>query len=462
MQKHQSYNCSFEELEKRFALHADSWLRQKIETGNLSTNASNVFVKARIRCAKHLKRKETCGLNPVVNEFLDRMKFDGRARAIANLNRILGTLVERFGASSGWLFISRGLTKEENPKLRLDELLAHNVPLNWRKHEYFIDFEESAHKELKPTQSVLICLKSRQGYLLNQSHTRFRPEISSSLSQIVVPIFSTDSTVVEGVLNRIKNHPKKLPAGAWMNGERSFTAFVAGCEHSEVVQGQITQMPNFHRPEKASRMGVEYIISAPIYEMESDHSSGVLSLYFYRRRQLRLNSNIGGGFSEHDVVWLSDTIGRVIAEAKSLRQEVAIATILARIHEEGIPHLNLVNYLRDEILKILDAEACTIFLGKCSKQTSTVELKVLSTTGLTSNEKRSKKCGDIALPGYFETSCKYKKEVNTTYVKVHGIAAFLAMTPGSTVRKADEQDPWEIGCWKMYHQCSSTLEFIQK
>tara|TARA_R110002049_G_scaffold10768_7_gene52279 strand:+ start:3947 stop:8308 length:4362 start_codon:yes stop_codon:yes gene_type:complete len=564
-EKQDAFCGSLRMLEIEFASRTYGQLRHLIEAGNLAPDTMSACVSAQRICLEHFHQGKKIGPVPVVQEMLARHKESSQLCAFSNLNRHLGEIVERFSASSGWVFLATG----SGDKRFIREIIAHNVHLGAKPLRYRVPEQEEDKCGLT-TLCVLRSAPVLSNDVLDGHLSRFyKREVSGTKSEIAVPIFGIDGATVKGVLNLeadeknaflpvqlgelqsvawkllpdllIAEHslrkdslvnwhpdvsgwglssilddycnaiatslsgarteqslgctiwhadwPKAVlyvragarfnfeyinralmpigvheeiqpgvPPRSWLAGQRSMTGQSARNKHGTVVKGFVGEMESFYRPEKAKRMGVEYMLSAPIYEpsriANDGCSSGVLNLYFFRRQHPQYEFSIAGTFPDETVTWLADTAGKILEETKELRRVVAVAKLLARVNQGGLHRVNLPEIFQLTLQECLDVPGVSIFLGKVADDLKDDEvsglLEVVSTTGI---EFRDSVPVDSSESGSFFRSYSAvtrlaKSEIDSVnWTRVKGMTCFLAAVGESALRKIDVADPWETGGW---------------
>ena len=562
-------NISLRQLEKNFAAETHAWLRHKIEAGGLPPRTSAECVRVQTRCLEFFRPDTALGPVPAANRFLKRIKREAKRKAFANLNHLLGTIIERFGATSGWIFLRR--------EKSLVEFISQNVPLKSRHLRFPLDEDWFTRDKRLPDKCGLTVysLIHAEGVLENDVRNGpfsryYKPSISETRSEICVPIFSTSgesigvlnleadeewafsqlqigelqaaswqllpdlliakaqidledvggwhpdlngwgldsllSELCDGIatslletdkiqslsctiwhadwqkaclyvrgtarfnfeyvsqrlmplqyddesLSDLTREPPSVPPHSWIHGKVSFTAKVAASSHGTVEKGLISQYGDYSRKDKANRMGVEYIISTPIYEPaelgeKASLSSGVLSLYFFRRQQPKHEFSIAGSFPDPVIVWLADTVGAILRDVKSLRQEVAHATLFSRLFDDGIPFVNYAEHLLETCRTSLEADGVSVFRAEVADPEENAKrwetsFKTICSTGFSSasddNRNASMNC-------FSDFSSVDQKLGNWMVVK--GMTGMLAAIPGAVVRKIDIPDLWEAGNFK--------------
>ena len=189
-------------LEERLTHDCYSRLGALLDRPDINGKQAAELVSIRRECATHFRLGDH---NSVVTAVLDEIGKVGReahAEARKNLTHRLGSLVERFGASAGWLFTRVEPISPSGQKSSLWEALSGSDESNkdwrpWRLISTVVHNSERGEVEIVPHDGISdYVARTKRGYLCNRAVDEFhrpldpyyRRETPSSRATLGVPI----------------------------------------------------------------------------------------------------------------------------------------------------------------------------------------------------------------------------------------------------------------------------------
>lgn len=222
----ESVRCgSLRGLEKDLAAKTYAWLRHRSESGSLSKEAAAVAIDAQRKCLLKFRGTATLGPIPAVKRLHLELTKQVKRRTYSNINSLLGIMVERFAASSGWVFLHKLKEEEVVPEDEadessvigswpgeLEEMVSHNVPLSSSKLVLKVPSLRSNRLEdllkCEKLESAGICAMAVAlgraivvGDLESSPYKYFYArKLATTRSVIAVPIYDAHSSVIKGCL----------------------------------------------------------------------------------------------------------------------------------------------------------------------------------------------------------------------------------------------------------------------
>jgi hypothetical protein len=194
----------------------------------------------------------------------------------------------------------------------------------------------------------------------------------------------------------------------------SFTGSISNLPRGSVQQGDWRDFDNFVRGDKAKRMGIQQIISTPIYFPETSQAWGVLHVYLF-------NETVA--VTETLVAHLADIVGAIVASYQSLIPAIAAECCRARLTQQASKLPHMFESVRSVLSECLSADGCSLF----GYEGDSNRLVCVASTGLES---------DGSIVNWPEAA--YDLEVDR-----NSITASLFREPNRVFRKNDVPDPDE-------------------
>lgn len=131
----------------------------------------------------------------------------------------------------------------------------------------------------------------------------------------------------------------------------------------------------FKRRKKADSAGLIYIFSAPIHRSprgscpnehdEKNSGIGAINLYFFHEDRAKISNEEFKKNVARSLSWLATEVSKLVDDCIRIKLECGLATAYENLYTGALPGINDADILRDTILRVLNADGCSIF---CRKQ----------------------------------------------------------------------------------------------
>ncbi len=232
----------------------------------------------------------------------------------------------------------------------------------------------------------------------------------------------------------------------------SFTGRVVRCPPGEVVAIEPENDPDFREKRKASILGIRQVVSTPIYvgtPGQPPVSIAALSICLTDERwnteELREAIKV-----------IAKVLGNVIRNFERQRQSMALAELNCVLRQYSTSPVSAVEGVRDLLLKVFQAEGCSIFVRRHEETI----LRCVATSGLlTGGSRRASRVEAVALDNRVVQDLDRgpavslramegtlgKGEASYDLLREPGFTSYLGKRPGVVIRKNNVRKSNEPG-----------------